>query len=300
MAEFSGVPIYSWDPWPEPLVTKSQLSKAGYKPGPLRAVVRYSKSSTGDGFLHLFSPDEGIRRKPPTAKQRAAQAKRKAEGETARTCQRCKYVYPSRRDISRYSHLCEECDFIVMLETDRHAAAQWAREVLERGCVILDSETTGLRGNVEIVELAIIDHTGAVLLNSRVKALHPERSIESGAIEIHGIRPEDLENAPTFGELYPQIFEALHGKYLVVYNLDFDLDLVEAECRRWYCPEFELEDSHCAMLWYTKMCGDWSSYWKSYRWRPLPGGDHSALGDALATLEVLKEMSCVISTSGTD
>lgn len=291
MPEFNGVPIYSWDPWPEPFVTKSQLSKACYKPGPLRAVVRYSKSSTGDGFLYLFNPDEGIRRKPPTAKQLAAQAKRKADEETKRTCQRCKYVYPSRRDISRYSHLCEECDLAMQLEEDKQAAAQWANKVLDHGCVILDTETTGLHGDVEIVELAIIDHTGIVLLNTRVKALHPERSIESGAINIHGITAEDLENAPTFGELYPRIWHALHGKYLVVYNLDFDLDLIEAECRRWYCPAFALEDSHCAMLWYAKVCGDWSNYWRSYRWHPLPGGDHSALGDARATLEVLREMA---------
>ena len=293
MSEFNGVPICQWEPWPEPFVTKSQLSKAGYKPGPLRAVVRYSKSSTGDGFLHLFSPDEGIQRKPPTEKQLAAQAKRKAVGEAKRTCQRCKYLYPSSRYISRYSHLCEECDLAVQLETDRAAAAQWANKILEHGCVILDTETTGLHGDVEIIELAIIDHTGAVLLNSLVKALHPERSIESGAINIHGIHPENLENAPTFGELYPLIFEALHGKYLVVYNLDFDLDLVEAECRRWYCPIFALKDSHCAMLWYAKFCGDWSNYWGSYRWQSLPSGDHSALGDARATLEVLKGMAGV-------
>lgn len=289
-----GVPTYQWDNWPDPFVTKSQLSKAGYKPGPLRAVIPYSKSSTGDGYLHLFNPDEGIRRKPPTEKQLAARAKRKAAEEAKRTCSRCKHLYPSTLHMHKCSDLCEDCYWQEKFEVDRQAAAEWARERLAEGFVVLDTETTGLRGRVEIVELAIIDHTGAVLVNSRVKAQRPERSIESGAIEIHGIRPEDLVDAPTFGELYPAILQALHGKYLVVYNLDFDLDLVEVECLRWYCPMLELADSDCAMSWYAKFCGDWSHYWGSYKWQPLPGGDHSALGDARATLGVIKAMAAQV------
>lgn len=289
MAEFNGVPIYSWDPWPEPLVTKSQLSKAGYKPGPLRAVVRYSKSSTGDGYLHLFSPDEGIRRKPPTEKQLAAQAKRKADELKARTCIKCGAVQYSKSDLSR--GLCEGC----WLEAEAIEAAEWAKQVLNEGCVILDMETTGLY-DAEPVEIAVIDHTGAVLFNSRVKPLRPERLSERGdsgvaATDIHGITAEDLANAPTFGEIYPALYHALHGKHVVVYNKDFDLPILRATRKEWYCPSFGFEKSSCAMKMYAQFCGDWSDYRGSYRWQPLPGGDHSALGDARATLEVLREMA---------
>ncbi|NOG65670.1 MAG: 3'-5' exonuclease [Chloroflexi bacterium] len=285
MAEFNGVPIYSWDPWPEPFVTKSQLSKAGYKPGPLRGVVRYSKSSTGDGFLHLFSPDEGIRRKPPTEKQLAARAKRKEAELKARTCTRCGAVQYFKSDLS--SGVCEECWLEIKTARDRQRVAEIVAGVLRNGCVILDMETTGLY-DAEPVEIAVIDHTGAVLFNSRVKPLRPERLSERGdsgvaATDIHGITAEDLANAPTFGEIYPALYHALHGKHVVVYNKDFDLPILRATRQEWYCPSFGFEKSSCAMLWYAQYCGDWSSYFQSYRWQPLPGGDHSALGDARAT-----------------
>ncbi|MBZ0315587.1 MAG: 3'-5' exonuclease [Anaerolineae bacterium] len=294
MAEVNGVPICSWDPWPEPLVTKSQLSKAGFKPGPLRAVVRYSKSSTGDGYLHLFNPDEGIRRKPPTEKQIAARAKRKADELKARTCPQCGFVY-SKRHIRLNGGICEECWWGVKATNDRQAVAEIVAQVLQGGCVILDMETTGLY-NAEPVEIAVLDHTGAVLFNSRVKPLRPERLSVKGeygetATDIHGITAEDLANAPSFGEIYPALYEALHGKHVVIYNEAFDLPLLTATRQEWYCPSFGYEQSSCAMLWYAQFCGDWSSYFQSYRWQPLPGGDHSALGDARATLEVLREMA---------
>lgn len=298
MAEFNGVPIYPWDPWPEPLVTKSQLSKAGYQPGPLRAVVRYSKSSTGDGFLHLFSPDEGIRRKPPTEKQLAAQAKRKAGELNARTCTRCGAVQYFKRDLS--GGLCECCWLEVKTADDRHAAAEWAKRVLADGCVILDMETTGLY-DAEPVEIAVLDHTGAVLFNSRVKPLRPGRIVEPdpdtgvAAVDIHGIRPEDLANAPTFGEIYPALYEALHGKHVVIYHKEFDLPILRATREEWECAAFEFEKASCAMRWFAQFCGDWSDYWRSYRWQSLPGGLHSALGDARATLVLLKEMVASLS-----
>lgn len=280
-----GVRIYRWEPWPEPLVTKSQLSKAGYKPGPVRAVIPYDKSSTGDGWLYLFSPDEGSRRKPPSVRQLAARAKMEA----ANTCPKCG-MRSSKKYLWRHGGLCEECAFEEIIAEDRQAAIEWARTFLVNGGVILDTETTGLEG-AEIIEIAIIDTDGNVLVNSKVKALHPEYSLASGAVHIHGIRPEDLADVPTFGDLYPQIWQAIHQKHLVVYNLSFDLGILRSDRLAWYCPAFKLKDKDCAMLWYAQYCGQWHHYWKSYTWQPLPGGDHSALGDAQATLDVIKHMA---------
>ena len=38
-------------------------------------------------------------------------------------------------------------------------------------------------------------------------------------------------------------------------------------------------------------CGDWSEYWGDYRWYPLPGGNHRAVGDALAALALMQRMA---------
>ena len=48
---------------------------------------------------------------------------------------------------------------------------------------------------------------------------------------------------------------------------------------------------HCAMRQYAKYCGEWNSYYNNFKWQPLSGGDHSALGDCRATLELIKRMA---------
>jgi hypothetical protein len=45
------------------------------------------------------------------------------------------------------------------------------------------------------------------------------------------------------------------------------------------------------MDWYSQFIGDWNDYYGSYCWQKLPGGDHSALGDCIATLEIIKLMA---------
>ncbi|MEM7803199.1 MAG: hypothetical protein AAF633_28675 [Chloroflexota bacterium] len=45
------------------------------------------------------------------------------------------------------------------------------------------------------------------------------------------------------------------------------------------------------MLRYSEYVGEWNSYRQSYKWQTLPAGDHSALGNCLATLGVIKEMA---------
>ncbi|MCW3664158.1 3'-5' exonuclease, partial [Burkholderia cenocepacia] len=50
--------------------------------------------------------------------------------------------------------------------------------------ILLDTETTGLDESAEIVEIAVIDDAGNVLLNTLVKPKHP---IPNSATAIHGI-----------------------------------------------------------------------------------------------------------------
>jgi DNA polymerase-3 subunit epsilon len=45
------------------------------------------------------------------------------------------------------------------------------------------------------------------------------------------------------------------------------------------------------MQWYSQWVGEWNDYHQDYKWQRLPGGDHSALGDCKATLEVIRRMA---------
>ena len=86
--------------------------------------------------------------------------------------------------------------------------------------VFLDTETTGLDDDAQVVEIAIVDDTGAVLFESLVKPTVP---VEPEAAAIHGIGPDRLASAPTWPEIAEQVRAALEGKTVVIFNSDFDV-----------------------------------------------------------------------------
>lgn len=170
---------------------------------------------------------------------------------------------------------------------DKLAAAQWARELLEdRNFVILDTETTSLK-DASVVQIGIINHLGETLLDSLVK---PDRDIEEGAKAIHGISEEMVKDAPTLWDLGIEISTRTEGKTLVIYNAGYDYPILARLLRPWEHP-----DVQCAMLQYSKYCGNWSKYHQSYTYMKLPPLDHwnahNALTDCLSTLEVIKNMA---------
>jgi len=174
-----------------------------------------------------------------------------------------------------------------MLAEDRRAAAEWARGLLAEPekLAILDSETTGLYG-AEFVEVAVVDGNGEVLFESRVK---PSVPVEDGARAVHGISDEDLAGAPTFARVWPRLRQALIGRRLVIYNAAFDGPILADSCRKAGAKETIARE--CAMERWAEWVGEWSEWHGSYRWQKLPGGNHTALGDARATLAVLREMA---------
>lgn len=90
--------------------------------------------------------------------------------------------------------------------------------------VFLDTETTGLDDDAQVVEIAIVDDTGAVLFESLVKPTVP---VEPEAAAIHGIGPDRLASAPAWPELADQVRAVLEGKTVVIFNSDFDTRLLQ-------------------------------------------------------------------------
>jgi DNA polymerase III epsilon subunit-like protein len=177
---------------------------------------------------------------------------------------------------------------------------------------ILDTETTDLDG--EVIDLAILDgKTGQVVLDQLIK---PTVRITEAAARIHGISEEVVKDAPTFSEVWPQIFTALSGyKKIVTYNAAFDaarlqhtasmngiaLLLAHKDTRRVKWPQFEIQAPwECAMTMYAQFWGE-KGYYNSYRWQRLnvackqQGIEHSnwhrALGDCLATLKLMRVLA---------
>ncbi|ENW7246755.1 exonuclease domain-containing protein [Salmonella enterica] len=99
------------------------------------------------------------------------------------------------------------------VESPREIANRW----INKNIVIVDTETTGLGREAEIIEISIIDCTGAILLNTLIK---PSKDIPAEATEIHGITDEMVEDAPSWKEMLPQVLELIsHG--WVAYNAKF-------------------------------------------------------------------------------
>ncbi len=98
--------------------------------------------------------------------------------------------------------------------------------------VVLDTETTGLnadRGH-RIIEI------GCVELRERRRTglkfqryLNPERSIDPGAQEVHGISEEFLRDKPRFAEVVDEFLDFVRGAELVIHNAAFDVAFLDAE-----------------------------------------------------------------------
>ena len=174
---------------------------------------------------------------------------------------------------------------------DRAGAVAWARDLVESGgfCV-LDSETTGLKPPVQFVEVAIVDADARTLFEGTIKPCCP---IEPGAARVHGHTAQSLAGSPSFLEVYADVLDALRGRKVVVYNAPYDRRVWDAEVRSLgargalagWLPPWE-----CAMKRYAAYVGEPSKR-GGYRSQKLVGGDHTALGDALATLRLIEEMA---------
>ncbi len=288
------IPVYEWGKWPENLLTKKQMGEAGFQTGKKLAApagLCYRKKSPG-GVMYLYDKNAGVAKKviSPEAREKLAAAAEKSR--QSWYCTQCgqPHGYVERGHWRAYRldtpGLCVRCE-------DKQASINWARELLSGDFVILDSETTGLTDEDEIVQIAVIDPAGKALLNTYVKPLRAGRLLEKrggvSASDINGITPDMLTNAPIWPDVYAQLATILTGKRVVIYNAAFDEGMIQANCRRHGIVPAAFE-TECAMLEYARWYGHWSSYFEDYRWQPLNGG-HDTLSDCLACLELIKRMA---------
>lgn len=159
--------------------------------------------------------------------------------------------------------------------------------LFNEGFVLVDLETTGFSSDpqVGIVEIAIIDHHGEILLHTLV---NPERPIPAAASGVHGIMNDDVMTAPTFPQLYPQLTELLNGKNIVAYNHSFEIGIFRAVCNRYQLSEFDSQ-WYCAMRGYAafRRRRKWVKLTEACRIEGIPiQNAHRALGDCTMTLQL--------------
>src|SRR6266850_754943 len=101
--------------------------------------------------------------------------------------------------------------------------------------VVLDTETTGLEVEQQhrIIEIGCVE-----LFNRRLtgrtfhRYLNPERDIDQGAEQVHGLTRERLAKEPTFSLVHPEFLEFIRDAELIIHNAAFDIAFLNAELAR--------------------------------------------------------------------
>ena len=101
--------------------------------------------------------------------------------------------------------------------------------------VVLDTETTGLEVEQQhrVIEIGCVE-----LLNRRLTGrryhqyLNPQRDIDQGAQQVHGLTRERLAKEPTFSQVHPEFLEFIRDAELIIHNAPFDVAFLNAELAR--------------------------------------------------------------------
>jgi DNA polymerase-3 subunit epsilon len=170
-------------------------------------------------------------------------------------------------------------------------AILWARSLLSGAeFVVLDSETTGLGNPIDFVEVGVVSSQGEPLFDSLIE---PSCPVDPRASRIHGHTAESLAGERRFFEVYPDLLDVLWAKRVVVYNASYDRRVWDAAVGRLGARAAlagELAPWECAMRAFAAYVGERSKR-GGYKSQKLSGGDHTAIGDARATLRLIERMA---------
>ncbi len=116
--------------------------------------------------------------------------------------------------------------------------------------IVLDTETTGLETSLDhrIIEIGAVE-----LVNRRLTGRHyhqyinPEREVDAGAFEVHGISNEMLADKPVFARIVHDFLAFVGDAELVIHNAPFDIGFIDHEFKR-LTPALPSITSRCRVM----------------------------------------------------
>lgn len=101
--------------------------------------------------------------------------------------------------------------------------------------LVLDTETTGLEPSQghRIIEIGVVEMIDRRLTGNNFHIyLQPDREIDAGAIEVHGITNEFLADKPRFEDIAEELADYLRDAEVIIHNAPFDVGFIDAEFQR--------------------------------------------------------------------
>lgn len=113
--------------------------------------------------------------------------------------------------------------------------------------IVLDTETTGLEVSQghRIIEIGCVEVMNRRLTGNNLHLyIHPDRDIDAGAAEVHGITLQQLEDKPRFAEITADLYTYFGDADMIIHNAPFDLGFLNAELKRVDKNAPQLEKTH--------------------------------------------------------
>ena len=179
----------------------------------------------------------------------------------------------------------------MLFSGDKRKISFYVRELLSDEPLILDTETTGLGYDDEVLELCIIDCDSSVLFESY---FNPHNcSVDDGAYRVHGLSSKYLSQFPVIDDYYDDVNSLLFNRSVIIYNSGFDVRLLRQSFREEI--SFFNTSFFCAM----EICSAYFGATNRHGTRSLVnsvraagidfrGRPHTAKADCFATLDCLQ------------
>ncbi len=184
------------------------------------------------------------------------------------------------------------------LSLNQQRVADIAQAIIKQSPVYLDTETTGLDKNAEIVEIAVVDDAGQILINQLVR---PSKPIPAEVTLLHGITNEMVASAVSWPAQWPTVRGYLLGKTIGIYNAEFDVRIMRQSLERYRLPWRETLSTLDILNLFSEFRGEWDPIRRMLRrfrledagkfFRiPLPNA-HRAADDALLARALLHRIA---------
>jgi DNA polymerase III subunit epsilon len=116
--------------------------------------------------------------------------------------------------------------------------------------IVLDTETTGLEPaeGHRVIEIGCVELVERRLTHRNFhRYLQPDREVDAGAVEVHGISNEFLADKPRFGDVVEDFLAYCRGAELIIHNAPFDVGFLNHELRLWGGDSAPSVDTLCTI-----------------------------------------------------